>query len=365
MLRTSSSKTTTTEGDTAHTSRLLFVLVLLLLTIATWAIGLLDSKYNVIAELAFSDGFPGNAENWQMRGVLDNVELQADGVQISRQAPGRSYAKSKFELPATVAEQHRLRVRGEIKTIVADTDPVRDHLSALMVWFLDDVDEPFLYRNVVKLTGKAEVVEAERIVEIPSTAQHFMLAMVTSDGDGTFLLQNLSADVIEVSFVYKTVSTALIVCWALFSLMLLAWLIKSVSISLILPIVILCSLIVVGVLIPESVTYRYVLPLFDKLSNVTQLHIDNPVEILFKLGHFLFFLLMSLFVYLNLNVLKLRPTIAFIILFLFALATEGLQLHLFDRTTRWSDILIDASGILLGLILAFVITRGKLTQSAY
>lgn len=53
----------------------------------------------------------------------------------------------------------------------------------------------------------------------------------------------------------------------------------------------------------------------------------------------------------------------FYLVIMFAVATEGLQLYLLDRTTRISDLLIDFSAIVFGAILAMIILAVETTSS--
>jgi VanZ family protein len=83
---------------------------------------------------------------------------------------------------------------------------------------------------------------------------------------------------------------------------------------------------------------------------------------LYKVGHFLFFCLIAIVLVRNARALPISPAQLILLLLLLAVASEGMQLHLFNRTTRLSDLGIDAGGILLGSLLASVFKAKRRTR---
>ena len=117
----------------------------------------------------------------------------------------------------------------------------------------------------------------------------------------------------------------------------------------------LIVLTVVGILLPESVSNQQVLPLYRRLASALSFGNTEPLEVIFKTGHFLFFFGVTLCLLLGRSTLRLSSTMIIGFMMVFAIATEGLQLFLFNRSTRLFDLGVDIAGVMLALIVASII----------
>jgi len=114
---------------------------------------------------------------------------------------------------------------------------------------------------------------------------------------------------------------------------------------------------------PETISTGTVKPIYASLRNLSGLTGDGLLEYAFKIGHFIFFFLSTFILLLYRKKLQLPVWEVFFLVILFAIATEGLQLYLSDRSTRITDLVIDFSAIVVGAILATIILALKTLSS--
>jgi len=340
---------------TMRQNHLPFLIAIGLVTVLTWAIGLLDMQYTVEKRLAFDSGFPGDTSLWKATGEAQNIEIADDAIRLSRQAEGRSYAQRTFDLPpAEELQDRKLKVQGSVDITKQPTVTDPEQEAAFMIWFLDETSTPTVYLNVAKLDTEIAGTEATRIVSIPEDARYFTLAFNTGDSDGDYALTDASVDVISTNPTYQIISPIIYFCWLVIAAIVIFWLFRNAGGWLSIGLSLLVVGTFIGVLLPETITVGYVLPAYESVARVLAITGNEPLEVMYKIGHFVFFTLVALLIFLNLERLRLGFAIALSYLLLLAVGTEGLQLHLFDRTTRMSDIIIDLLGVLTGMALAWV-----------
>ncbi len=335
---------------------LAFLLTMIVATAITWVIGLLDIQFKSEATLAFDKGFPGELSDWVPAGDPDNITLSADSIRIDRNTGERSYAMRTFELPPKEQLLNRkLRVRGKILTISRATPIEKERIAAYMIWFLDKDQEALKYLTVQPLTGDFPEYRAERIVSIPDNARFFVTTLINRDSDGAFELIDANVTLVSGTLLYTLISTAMFALWITLLIMAIWWLIRRGNFGLGLSISALLVLTLVGVLLPESATTQYVLPAYQKLAAALSLERSEPLNIIYKAGHFLFFFAVALLLMLNRRTLNLSATLILVFMLVFAVATEGLQLHLFNRSTRLLDLGIDLAGAVMAWLLVMVL----------
>jgi VanZ family protein len=220
-----------------------------------------------------------------------------------------------------------------------------------MIWFLDDKQETIQYLTVQALTGDFAHYRAERIVSIPDAARYFVTTLINRDSDGAFELTDARVTVVSTSLLYRVISPLIFALWVGLLLAAMLWLLKNGGPQVGFPASVLLLLILTGVLLPESITTNHVLPAYQKVAALLSLQHAEPLGILYKVGHFLFFLALSFTLMLNRYRLRLSAPMVLTFMLVFALATEGLQLHLFNRSTRFLDIAIDLAGVLLAWLI--------------
>lgn len=334
--------------------------MLVVVTVLTWTLGLLDVKYHLDGDLAFQNGFPGDTSQWQPAGDWSNVVIDDLAIAVTRKTNNRSHVKRTFAFPDNAdLSSNKLRIRGTVQTqdfeeIVPDND---GRGAAYMVWLEDADGEVLRYLTIHNLTGEQALYQAERIVSIPENATAFTLVLNSRDSVNNFSLTNASAELISVTPIYKAGIILLAIAWLLVFALSAKWIFKYGSRSLFVTSTLLIIGIIAGVMLPESATDSVITPIFDAISNIIPAFDQGAEQSTYKVGHFLFFFLISMVLSLNAKTLHLNAAMLLILLFLLAIASEGMQLHLFNRTTRIFDLWIDGAGILLGWLVATVINH--------
>lgn len=333
-----------------------FLAAMIVLTAVTWAVGLLDIQYTTESTIGFAEGFPGDTSEWDPAGDPANIVISEQGIRIERNTAERSYALRSFALPDPAQLQGRnLRVRGLLTTLSRAAPIERERVAAFMIWFQDEEREPIQYITVQALTGDFPTYRAERIVSVPVDARYFVTALINRDSSGSFELTYADVQVVSTSAAYRIIGPILIALWILLLGLATLWVTRRGSLKTGAAIGILLVLTLIGILLPESVTYNYVLPIYQKLASLLSLEHAEPLGIVYKFGHFVFFFLVALCLLLNKRSLRLSVLMILAFMAVFAVATEGLQLHLFSRSTRLLDLGVDLSGVVLAWIVATVI----------
>ena len=334
-----------------------FIVALALCTLATWALGLSSLKYKPESSIAFLDGFPGDSSQWQAAGDWSNVDIGEERITVHRESDDRSYAKRRFVLPEYPARaDHQLRIRGVIQANNSITGNLSDTRgAAYMVWLEGADGEIERYATVRDLAGDQQIYQAQRILAIPDSVSAIVLVMNTRDSEGSFSLIDASAEIVSVTTLYLALATVLLVSWLIVAAFAALWLFRYTSLRTALMTGLLGGAIVVGVLLPETITIPFVEPLFQRLAQWLPLAGTESGEFTYKIGHFLFFFLTSLVLMRRTGAIPITRLQIACIMLLLAVATEGMQLHLLNRSTQLFDIGVDTLGILLAWAASMVL----------
>ncbi|MEE9321742.1 MAG: VanZ family protein [Granulosicoccus sp.] len=338
-----------------------FLALMLVATGFTWALGLSDMHYDSEGGIAFQNGFPGEQNLWLRHGEPANIHIDNSGVLLSRDVDAKSYAKWLIDLPSRTGNAElakRLRITGKLQTIEQDQS---DNSSAsLMIWYLETPDaKPMLYQTVaVPDNSKAGIeLDIETILSIPESASAAFLAFINRQSTGRYLLSDVQIDLVTTNARYKQLIVALVGLWLLLLGALLLWYWHRVGPWFGLTLLAVLASIVTGVLLPESFTTGPMASIWAKMTSALPGDSEQLLKITFKAGHFLFFFLAALLLLakrISLGVNGLTIVVFFILL---AVATEGMQLHLYNRSTRLTDLAIDLSGVLLAGAVIFVFCK--------
>jgi len=338
-----------------------FLSLMLLATGFTWALGLSGLHYDSDGEIAFQNGFPGDHGLWLRHGEPANIQIDDSGVLLSRDIDAKSYAKRLIELPArnnSADLAKRLRVTGKLKTI--EQDQRREGPASLMIWYMENPDsDPFLYQTVARPddTGVGTEVDVEAILSIPENAKVAFLAFINRKSTGRYLLTDAAVDLVTTNPRYQLLVTALAGFWLLLLIALLFWYWRHAGSALGLALLAVIASIVVGVLLPESFTSGPMASVWAKLTSHLPGDSDLLLKITFKTGHFLFFFFAALLLLAKRKTLGVSGLVVFVFFILLAVATEGMQLHLYNRSTRLTDLAIDLSGVLLAALGIFLFCK--------
>lgn len=337
-----------------------FILVFAVCTLATWALGLSNAKYTQQAFIAFDNGFPGDIDLWQRAGDWSNVEFSDEKIKVNRTTDNTSFAKREFALPESSGKNSaRLRVTGTIDTETYVEDSSDDPGAALMVWIQDSNEEVIKYSTISDLSGQLDQFKAERIVSIPADAVAVSLVLNSRESTSGYSLTDASLETITITPLYIGCISILILAWLLIFGIASYWVYKNLATKIAIAALTLLAGTVAGVLMPEGIAIPYINPLLEFLGT-SFAHSDHALtEFAYKIGHFVFFFFVSLLFMLNSSSLPISKIQILLLMLLLAIATEGMQLHLFNRTTRLSDLGIDTSAIVFGWVISSIITSLK------
>lgn len=330
-----------------------FLAAMILLTAITWMVGLLDLQFKAEANIGFSTGFPGPISEWVPTGAVENITVTNDVISIDRHAPNRSYAMRTFALPAQAElKRKKLRIRGVIKTLAKASPVMANKTAAYMIWFQDENQDTFRYLNVQALTGDFSTYRAERVVNIPDRAHYFSIVLINRDSDGSFALTDASVTLVSTSLMHFITTSAIFGLWATLLLIATVWVVRHGTWRLGVTICLLITLTFVGIWLPQSLNAKFVLPALKNFAAYLTLETTTPLGFVYKIGHFLFFFAATICLLISSRSLRLSTILVIGMMMVFAVATEGIQLHLFNRSTRLLDLGIDLSGVLLAWMVA-------------
>lgn len=335
-----------------------FLALITVVTALTWALGLLDIQFSVKQDMAFANGFPGETAQWQPAGDWSNVDINEQAISVFRHSDKRSFAKRTFQLPDTFDHSSdKLRINGTVETLPREleSDDVRG--AAYMIWLQDEAGEVVRYLTVQELTGSKEVYDAERIVSVPEEVSGFALVLNSRDANHGFSLTDASVQIISTTPHYLISSAVLVLVWLIILLICFKWFHEHASWPVFTTACLLIIGIIVGVMLPESMTLGFIDPLLASVAEQLPALDFQSLKSTYKIGHFVFFLLISLLLAFNANAWSLKPLLLLYLLILLAIASEGMQLHLFNRTTRLSDLGIDGAGILVGWLIGTLMAK--------
>lgn len=336
--------------------RWLFLYGLFAATVITWVASQSITQYKQHGPVAFQNGFPGDLTQWYRQGGWENILFEQDGIKLERNIDKASYAGRTFPLaPSSNRAKEKLHVTGFIKTITKtpDADPLNG--GALTIRLQDDSDKVVKYLLVGRLDGLSDHYEVSRIVGLTENITRFSLVFYNKQSNAEFALVDASVTLVTEQPAFRTARVAIFLTWAILLLIALYYLFAHASKTMFGVITAVILLTFIGVLMPETIRAGAVKPIYDTVQNLTGITGDMSLKSAYKVGHFIFFFLCTVLLLLYRKPLKLLVWEIFVLVILFAIATEGLQLYLLDRTTRVADLFIDFSAIVSGAILAVLI----------
>jgi len=334
----------------------LYLIGLCTATLITWVTSQNITQFKQHGPVAFQDGFPGDLDQWSRRGGWENILFDPDSIKVNRDVDKASYAFRTFALsPSDNRAREKLQVTGKVDTLSKKPASDTSDGGAFMLWLQDDSDKVVKYLNIGKLDGLSDNYELSRIVNLTDNITRFSLVLTNKQTSAEFALVNASVSLLTEQPTFLKIRAVIFLAWTLMLLVALYYLFTHASGSMFALILGVVSLTIVGVLMPETISSGTVKPIYASLQNLTGLTGDRVLEYAYKIGHFVFFFLSTLILLLYRRKLRLPAWEVFFLMIIFAIATEGLQLYLSDRSTRFSDLLIDFSAIIAGAMLATVI----------
>lgn len=339
----------------------LYLLALWAATVLTFVISQNLNQFENQGAVAFEQGFPGDLEQWARRGGWDNVLFEPNAIVVNRIEDNAGYALRTFPLASSENRHHeKLRVTGSVNTLTKKAEDDLSDGGAVMLWLQDDSDEVVTYLNIGKLDGKQDSYEVSRVVNLTDDITRYSVVLTNKESTAEFALVDASVELLVEKPLFSQIRIVVLAVWAILLAIALRYLFKRASLAMFAVVSAAIVLTIIGVLMPETWDSATIKPFYAKLQALTGLTGDAILEHAYKLGHFLFFFSITLMLLLYRKTLELPVWEIFVLMVLFALATEGMQLYLSDRTSRISDLIIDVSAVFIAAM--FVIMIGSLKQ---
>ena len=348
------------EVKNGQTQLIGFMIFVTIVTLLTWTLGLVDFKYREHSVAAFSDGFPGDLALWERAGDWSNVEFKEDRISIIRNTSNRSYAKRTFYIDPTIDRStSAIRITGTLEAENTKYDGPSEQGGSYMVWLNTADGDVARYLTIQELRDSVNTYDAERIVSIPQMVTSFTLVLNSRETKHVFSLVDASAAILTINENYTYSTYLIVLLWICIALACLYWLAIRATLSMFIIASFPLAAIVVGVILPDTFMTGVVDPFVLKFVSISTFSNNTTLEIVYKSGHFIFFFMVAFVLFLSASRLSISHTPLAILLGLFAIASEGMQLHLLDRNTRLFDLGVDISGIVLAWLLASLILNSK------
>lgn len=308
-------------------------------------------------------------EEWDKRGFFSQLDISPDGVIVQRdQDPivpeGRKiqetfvFKRMDVPIPETDSTTRILDVSGLVTVLSShverDKKLERAREAGYMVWFFDETDKAARYLTVAPLPARSvEQYQAGKMFYLPGNIRSIALVLFLRDSNAVLALNSAEVSIVEERVGFKIARYLLICVYAIAVISFLVFLLAQATLPTILGSIFLVGITLLAIVIPDQIRNSYTLGIQElilKVRFLSDLGFDGKT-LLFKGGHFVAFLVLTLWMMLLGKRKGLSNICVVSVLLLFAASTEVIQVFRFDRESRISDLLIDISGLLVGLIL--------------
>lgn len=349
-----------------------FLLLLMLATAALWASGSPSLLWRELGSPLFTDGFLEPAEAWHYSSQLHPAARSVDQVPVQVTTGGiviEPGAEQTFRLGRSVewsADAPFIRLQARIRTLVEPTTRQRldrsdpsTRRSVVLLRFLDASGERLRNRSVIQLDGREPVVSGDFVFPVPAGTHQVYLETFGRGYGGRFLLEHAGLQAIKPNEwrVPTTLSVAL--AWAFLVLVGSRWVLKSVGLTSTLALASAIAVIAWGVALNERLDANTLNALMNNRVWDSLGRPDLRGPLLFKLGHATAFALVTFIALACLGNKRTGLGVALTMAYIgvLAMASESLQRHLLERSAELTDVIIDITGSLVGLLLWLVLVR--------
>ncbi len=342
---------------TRHRAYLLMLLALVLLN--TW-IGLRVKRYVTLPGSTDTIQVPQTSDGWSLLARPGDVDFSEMGITLHNSSDEALLATYEFALPPVQSATGYLQVSANIQ--VARGDGGGEHATALQsmphagtaalaFWFLDVNGGRLGFRNIYYMPGRYYRTKAVVVLRRPTEAVRGVYALVSRPGAADFMAANGRVDSVQPNRYFKPVLTGLIVLHGLVLAMMLCQAARHTRITLLIKPALLLLIIAAGVISSLPGLRLVVLPVAAQIAQVSELEVSQVLGFLLKSGHAALYMVLTLALAPVRRALQIAPLHYALFLLIMAAGSESLQLFVIDRQAALTDIGIDASGILLGLLI--------------
>lgn len=337
-------------------ARVTFTLMVAL-TLATWLAGTQLEQYQVRDVIAFENGF--STEGWFTRGDPRNVDITEAAIVMRRNINAKSFAL----YPVALDDQERHENRGQLTlrtslNVETLTSPgIEDGTEAarIMLFMHEDLEQEALGAHTLfVLANETEETSFSKIVALDERTQGVQFVMINGDTDGEFAVDDARIEVVSTQKTFQWAALSLLGAWLLLGVLVFVLFAQRMGLARTLMVAIPLGAIAIGVATPELSHTTATGAWTSWLDSQTLEFIDFAQ--VFKLGHLAFFALAAL----ALTMLRHRAQVTaigvMVTLTILALASEGAQLFLLQRTPRLADLGLDLAGVAVGAAIGVAVS---------
>jgi len=335
------------------------IVLILLLSIATILLSKTINRYQDFgAELLVNNNFSNELEGWEKSEnglvIIDHANSQIE--LISEDGIGTLSVRQNID--GVIKKGSYVRLSAKIKTNgVGSGDKVWEAARIIFVG-LDNQNQPMYYvtHALALLNGTSDWHEFSKVFVSYSNNSKHRVEIQLVNVKGLMWVKNLSLRPVIESLTYKMFWYSTVVLWVFTLVWVLLPHTRRFFNKQSLLVLIVLMAVLGGVLMPVNIKHSFG-EFFSWLYPVLQ----NEAGF-FRLGHFLIFMLLSITAF-----SRDKPSCVvrerLVLLILFALVTEVLQLLVDGRSFKIMDIIVDISGISLALILTQLWACRKMTSN--
>ncbi len=350
---------------TTNTERLIPLMLIGILTFATLLALINYPKYSVSGEEllsnpTFSNGFTG----WEKHGKSAAFSQRDDVTVLSQESAKHNSRLMQNIKGDELAGVYLVTTQLGSTNIVPGSEEWQN--GALVLVRADANNKRTGSYEIAGIQGSQGVSQYQKFIDIPAPTANITLTARMLNATGELLVKSVSLKPATKQTHYSTLRIILIAAWVSTSLILLV--LHLIRFGLTTPFIILCSiamLAIIGTLMPKQFAIDLNSTIANQMPGQFNHGIRQTLNFFFpgyighthqeisKLGHWLAFFSLTAA---STVFLRKTPIYFFVIsILLLAAATEALQFLTSARTPHIYDFLIDAAGVVVGLIVALPI----------
>lgn len=304
-----------------------------------WLTGLFIDPYLRVETLAFHKGYPAHVTNWTLLGKPDSLKFDSAVTLSGGDDVQRAFYK--VEVPI---EKKKAGVRVWVDMHMDNVGKDPSATSHVGLWFINNTGRFFSYQNMYVFPGRYSSTHAMKLIDWPQDAIAMAIGMIIKPGGPTITVRGMQVEAVEPNARYRVMVAAVSMLTGCWLILLMVYAIRCLTRKQLLTLgLILCAL-VAGTQITGDFL-QYANSVMRKLFLWFDLQPGVQTFWVFKVGHVVAFLLLTAFLCSVHAQLRFHLWEVVVFAILLAIATEGVQLHLPDRSAGVEDIALNLLGI--------------------
>lgn len=309
--------------------------------------------------MTLEDNFPGDVGSWSVRGDANNALIGPKKIEIVPRSKQRTFLGKTYVLNRQNIEKSYLSIEADLASRILPSVSGEYHeisgnqSSLLYVWFGDSDGERLKMQIVSRLMPYNRTLHPQGIIHVPTAAHTVTVELLLRQYQSQHELVNLDVRQVERSMLYKVILGVMVLIpiaalWL--SCRNIQYRVPFIPVLLIAAVAVT---LVIGVLMPGEqlliliTTINTIAPQFKLF--VQQHSTVSAQDVL----HFLGFVLLALVTLTIYEKMRYPKSNIVIKLVLFAVFTEVIQRHSIERSPSMVDIVLDISGLAMGVLIWF------------